>query len=828
MLRHSYRPLIRAVLLGAIAFVSLCFAVARPSLAEEQAPQLDAGEAEPAVPFDPSDPVDAADVAAEEARGTSGAADEIVVTRARRREESLQSVPIPIAALSGDFLDKTGTWNIPRLVQLEPSLQLFSSNPRNTGINIRGIGAPFGLTNDGIEPGVGLYVDDVFYARPASSVFDFVDIESIEILRGPQGTLYGKNTTAGAINLRTRAPSFEPEATAELSVGNYMFVQGKTSLSGPLIADKLAGRFSLTTTHRDGTVYNVANDVDVNDQNQIGMRGQLLWLATDDLKVNLYGDYNQQRLECCTQVIARVAPTKRNPNRQFFGIIADLDYTPPSMNGFDRLTDVDSPLRANTNLGGASANIDWNVGGGTLTSITAWRFWDWNPSNDRDFLGIPVTTLSQNPSQQDQWTQEIRYNAGATLPELASWLGRDIDYVGGLFAFYQTLDSQGSQMQGADATRYLLPPSPNTPLNLLDGLRAADDISLNTASVAIFGQATWHITEKLSLTPGLRLNYDAKDGSFDRAVSGGLETDDPALIALKNSILSPQSYDVDFSDFNASGQLTPAYQFTDDVFGFFTWAHGFKSGGINIAGLPTRPDGTPALELAEIDPEQVNHYELGVKTTLFDGMATANLTLYRSDVSDYQTQVVNAQLGVLRGYLANAEKVRVQGIETEIAARPRDDIDLYTNLAFNDAEYIDFPDAPCPIEETGGEPFCDISGQGLPGAPKWALSYGGEYRLPANFSVFKGEAYLGVDASYQSAFSSNPSPSAYMKVPGRSLVNFRGGYRADNGWEIWGWARNAFDTDYYEFLSPQPGNSGLIVGQLGDPVTFGLTMRVKF
>lgn len=745
--------------------------------------------------------------------------EEIIVTGARRRAENVQNVPIPISVFSGEFIEKTGTWNIARLTELQPTLQFFSSNPRNSALNIRGIGAPFGLTNDGIEPGVGLYIDDVFYARPAAAAFDFIDLESLEILRGPQGTLYGKNTTAGAINLRTRAPSFEPEGRGELTFGRFGFVQAKASLSGPLVADKVAGRFSFTTTQREGTVRNVTTNVDVNDQNNIAFRGQILWLAGEDVKLTLSGDYNRQRLVCCTQVIAGVAPTLRSENRQFFGIIEDLGYTPPTLNPFDRITDVDSDLQADQNLGGASVKVEWDTGSGTLTSVSAWRFWDWDPSNDRDFIGLPVTTLSQNPSEQRQWTQEFRY---------ASTLGSDIDYVAGLFFFRQSIDSIGTQEQGAAATRFLLAPAAGNTPELLDGLRQDSDIELDTTSVAAFTQATWRATDRLSFTPGLRLNYDSKSGDFQRTVSGGLQTDDPVLIARQISVLRPQSFETDFDDFNVSGQINASYQVSDDLFGFVTWARSFKSGGVNIGGLPAGLDGLPATEVAEVDPEDVRHIEAGLKSTLFDGALTANLTVYRTNIEDFQAQVVNAEVGVLRGFLANAEKVRVRGVEVDIAGRLGDHVNLYANTAFTDGEYKSFVDAPCPLELTGGPAFCDVSGQDLPGISKWATSFGGEYHVPAEIGDFRGEAYLGIDASYQSSFSSSASPSEFLVVEERTLVNFRGGYRSAGPWEVFAWIRNAFDKDHFEFLSAVGGNSGLFVGQLGDPRTWGLTLRANF
>jgi iron complex outermembrane receptor protein len=184
--------------------------------------------------------------------------EEVTVT-ARRREENVQDVPVAISVVSGDTLEAQGAFNVNRLTQIQPTLQFYSTNPRNTFVNIRGIGAPFGLTNDGFEQGVGIYVDQVYYNRIASATLDFVDVEQIETLRGPQGTLYGKNTTAGAINITTRAPSFNFEGKAEVSLGNYGFKQGKASVSGPL-TENVAARLSISNTYRRGTIYNTTTN----------------------------------------------------------------------------------------------------------------------------------------------------------------------------------------------------------------------------------------------------------------------------------------------------------------------------------------------------------------------------------------------------------------------------------------------------------------------------------------------------------------------------------------------------------------------------------------
>jgi iron complex outermembrane receptor protein len=218
--------------------------------------------------------------------------EEVMVT-ARRREESVQQVPIPISVVSGELVADTGSFNVNRIKELVPTVQLYSSNPRNTGVNIRGLGSPFGLSNDGLEPGVGFYVDGVLYARPASTTFDFIDVEQVEVLRGPQSTLFGKNTTAGAILVTTRKPSFAPGADIEVGYGNEGFAQVKGALTGPL-GETVAGRISLSATQRDGVIYNIATNEYVNDLDSLGFRGQLLFTPSDRTEITVAADYTRQ------------------------------------------------------------------------------------------------------------------------------------------------------------------------------------------------------------------------------------------------------------------------------------------------------------------------------------------------------------------------------------------------------------------------------------------------------------------------------------------------------------------------------------------------------
>lgn len=751
--------------------------------------------------------------------------DEVVVT-SRRRKEVLQDVPIPITVITGALVADANAFNVNRLKEIVPSVQLYSSNPRNTGLSIRGLGTTFGLTNDGIDPGVGFYVDGVYYARTAATTFDFIDVEQIEVLRGPQGTLFGKNTTAGAFNITTRKPSFTSGAKFELSYGNYGFIQAKSSITGTL-TKKIAGRLSFTGTQRDGLLYNVATQKHVNDLNNLGARGQLLFTPTKKIEILLAGDVTRQRPDGYAQVVAGVAPTKRAAYRQFDQIIADLGYQLPALNAFDRIIDHDTPWRSGQDLGGVTLNADIEVGTGTITSTSAWRYWNWDPSNDRDFTGKQALKLSQAPSRHQQWSQEVR------------WAGRitsRVTGVFGIFAFKQNLKTNPyhSEESGSDQWRFAQSTTSElwkTP-GLLDGYGIRTTSELNTFSGALFGQVDWTITKKLHLLPGLRYNYDEKKIDFSRKTYGGLQTTDPALIAIKNLVYTDQAFNASIDKANLSGQITLSYQPTKKINAFATFSTGFKPVGLNLGGLPNK-DGQPWLELAVIKPEEVRHYEFGLKTSPTKN-SILNFTVYNTDIKDYQTQVQAAELGVNRGYLANAEKVRVRGAEIDVNIKFLKYFSLYGALAYTDGIYVSFTNAPLPLEETGQTvdgkqvAFKDISGGDLPGISKWAGSWGGDFSLPGRLLSQSGDFFIAFDAYYRSKFSSNPSPSSYLVVDSYALLNGRFGFRATKGVSVFIWGRNLTNTDYFEQLLPGAGNAGHYAGVLGDPRTFGITLRHSF
>ena len=754
--------------------------------------------------------------------------DSVIVT-ARRREENLQSVPAAISVVGGDLLDSSYTVNTQQLSQLVPALYYNSANPRNTAYTIRGLGSntlSISAANDGIEPGVGFYVDQVYHGRPATASFDFTDIERVEVLRGPQGTLFGKNTTAGAIHIISREPTFEPEGNFEVSYGDEDFVQAKGGISGPLFKDVVAGRLSAQITQRDGLLTNVNTGEKLNELDNYAVRGQLLFVPTDNLRLRLIGDVSDLDSACCTQGFLRVGQSLRSPARQFPALAAGLGYEPPSRDVYDRLSDIDTALRIDTQDGGVSLIADWNLGATTLTSVSAWRYWDWDVSNDRDYTGIPIQMVQRIPSRQDQYSQEFR---------LASNGDTRLGYVAGLYYYSQEISGRPTSIYGPEAAYWLLSPANFTvpiPRNLLDGYGQEGNSRFEMKSYAAFGEVNYACTERLTATLGLRYTFEDKEGTYATRVFGGLSLTGlpPATAAelarAKLSIFRPQSYHVTDDGGSLSGRANLAYAFTDDLLAYVSYAYGYKSGGLNMSGLPLDALNQPTLATAVIDDEKNTTYEVGLKYTMFDSRATLNLAGYWTVVEDYQANVVSSlETAAIRSYPANIPEVRVRGVEGDFAALLFTGFTVRASVAYSDGENTDYPAGPCPLEvQTAATVACDLTGVPLAGLSDWAGTLGFNYELPLG----TGALLVHADSSWRSGYNSDTSASRYTQIDGYNVTNASVGYRFKGNWEVDVFARNLFDSDYITALTIQTGNSGLILGQPSDPRMVGVTVRASF
>ena len=683
-----------------------------------------------------------------------------VVVTARRRAEDAQAVPGSLSVVGGQLLDRSYTVNTQQLTTLVPALNYSSANPRNTAFTIRGLGSSVvavSQSNDGLEPGVGFYVDQVYHARPATAAFDFTDVEQIEVLRGPQGTLFGKNTTAGAINITTRLPTFTPEMNAEVSYGNYDFVQAKASASVPLAGDVLAARISGLVTRRDGVLRNSRTDARYNAINNQAVRGQLLFKPDDRLQVRLIADFTNFGSDCCTQVFLRVGQSLRTATRQYPALAAGLGYAPPSTNPYDRVNDIDADVRSDTNEGGVSTITDWKLGPVTLTNVAAWRFWNWDAANDRDYTGIPIQLTQHIPSRQDQFSEELRFASNGT--------GR-LQYVGGFYFFRQKITGNPISIYGPLGTYWLLgSTSPNTagqpvatpayPANLLDGYGQDGRTNFRTNSYALFGEANYTLFPKLTLTGGLRYTREDKRGFYSTEVFGGFPTATAALVNARLSILRPQTYAAATNEGNLSGCANISYQATPGILAYASYARGYKSGGINMSGLPLNVANQPVVATAVVRPELNTTWEAGVKTRLFDRRLILNVDGFYTRVRDFQATIVDSsQTVALRGYLSNIPRVSVRGAEADATALVLPGLSLRASLAYADGRYDDYPAGPCPLEvQTAATFACNLTGRALASLPRWSETLGVDYERPVGSATL----FLHADSNWRTSYNGDPT-----------------------------------------------------------------------
>lgn len=772
--------------------------------------------ADPA-PAETAAPADAADSA--DAPGVS----EITVT-ARYRTESVQKVPIGITTLPAERLANQGAFNIKQVVQQLPSLNIQGFSGRNQTITIRGIGTNAGGTNDGLEQGVGLYVDGVYRPRTGSVITDLIDTESVQLLRGPQGTLFGKNTVAGAIDIRTREPVFAPEARAEFTYGNRHYLRGYASLNST-IGDTIAFRVSYLRTQRQGLIYNTRYNQHWDNLDNHSGRGDLIWKPSADFKLRIIADYSIQKGDMGFYSVGAVLPTTLANGAQvrgFYRRAADVGYTPIPIDPFARQVDLDSSQYDKMPSWGVQSRADWTLGGGTtLTSITAYRRWKWIPNYDGDQIGANVVDDSVVKTNQQQFSQEFR---------IASSGERTIDYTGGLYYFWQKADDIGYQRYGRDASVWLTTPntiSPTAPASALppaalNGVEAIAHIVPATRSYAAYGQATWNISPVFRLTAGLRYTYEHKTGLYD-AVSGtnvaplsSFPAAQQAAIAARRAALAPTAaYTASKNTDNLSGTFIAAYDLSPDIHSYASYSRGYKSPGINLVAPANGID-------IFVKPEKVDSYELGLKTRLLGGKAEFNLALFWTDDDNYQANFTNTAVTPAVAYITNVGKLRSRGVEFDARATPIDGLTLTAAGTYNDAYYVSYKSAPAQYL-TSYQTTIDLSGRTASGAPKWSLTGAAEYVRHAG-SV---DLYGGGDASYRSGYYAAVNLDPFSFVPGYTLLGLHAGVRHPDGrWDVSVWVRNLTDKDYFntKALSTQ---FGVVNAALGEPRTFGLTLRGK-
>lgn len=746
-------------------------------------------------------------------------ADTIIVT-ARRRAESVQDVPIAVTALNNEQVSVPGAVGLTQVSQLVPSLQITATNVRQTNINIRGLGATPAFASLGLEYGVGVYVDQVYYSRPAQAAFDLYDLAQVEVLRGPQGTLFGKNTTAGAIHITSQAPVFTPEFRGEVSLGNYRTSQVRATGSAP-ISDTVAVRLTVSNTVRDkGFLTNVRDGTRKSDLHTFSVRGQLLFKPNDAFSLRLIGDYSDMQQECCIGTVTAVRTTRVDGSAlpsNFYDRAARFGYTPLPIDPFARKLDLNRPIGLELDTRGVTAIADYDIGPATITSVTGWRSLEYKPTIDADTIGLDIFVDAGIDEKQRQFSQELRIASNGT---------NTVDYVAGLYYFDQRIDNKIFTKYGSDAALWILGPaapggtSPSVGGQAaLNGLFVDGTARADTESYAAFGQVVWHLTSSFDIAAGVRYTNEKKNGFFEQVQRGPTLSSGEIAVgaqAIRNAFgANIARYTARTKEDNFSGSVTLSYKIVPDVMVYGTYAKGYKSGGLNLNAT-----GSPPV----IDPEKVDNYEAGIKSTLLNRALTLNAAVFHTRIRNYQSQQIDTG-GALTAYIANVGTVRSRGIELDATLRPSRNLSLFASGGYTDAIYKDYRNAPCPVEYLGLQAICDLSGRNLPGVSKYSFSVGGDYAIDVGSS---SQIYVNGNYVYRSKFNGTYNLAEDAVIGGYGLTNLNIGYRdADRRWDLSIYARNLFDVNYFNTNGPGAFNTGQYSGGPGDPRTYGLTLRTQ-
>jgi iron complex outermembrane receptor protein len=676
--------------------------------------------------------------------------DEIVVTATKTGETQLQRTPVAVSVVSGDRLSASGIVNVKDLVQVAPSVNVaqFTASPV---IYIRGIGSNNVL--NGSDPDVTVQIDGVYLSRPYAAFTDFVDVERIEVLRGPQGTLYGRNAVGGTLNVISRKPSNEFTAKAQLTVGNFKLFQAQAYVSGPLIADKL--QVSVTGNYYRHSAYVdniVPGQKDIGNANRGGGRVQLRFTPSDGVEFITRADYSEssENFDSYSHLLAPVA------------------YAPLASSTVGDYTKValDDPDPIRTKFWGISQEVNIDLATGlTFKSLTAYRYSSHSLDNDTDATEVYVNHAFQSDVDR-QFSQE--FNLTANLAKF--------DGVAGLYYF---TDRDETNVTGRT------PPSPAIP-----AANAARNEVLpiaHTRSLAAFAQGTYHFTDQFSAVVGARYTTDRKevDQVFNRTRldPANLGAFFPGFPFIANSKR-------DYHAFTPKFGLN--YQATPDVLIYASATRGYKSGGTNFAAA--------SVAALTFKPETIWAYEAGLKSELFDRRLRVNVSAFKYDYKDLQVQALTG-IGLVT--IANAATARVKGLEIETTAKPFAGLQLAANYAYLDAKYQSFPNAALGatlIPYLTGDPLFtpatrtyNASGKRLNAAPEHSFSASAQYDIP----VGAGSVFLRGEYYWQSRTHYDASNVRIMSEPSYNLVNGSIGYNdPDSKFRVQLLAKNLTQTRY--------------------------------
>jgi iron complex outermembrane recepter protein len=770
-----------------------------------------------------------------------------ILVHARKRAELLENVPLSISAVDGQT---QATQHLDKLQDFEeklPNFQPNTNNPRTSSLLIRGAGGVIGGA-DGSESGVGLIVDDVFYTHVGFAWGGLFDVQDLEVARGPQGTLLGKNTTIGAVLVNTYQPSFKPENSAEVDVGNYGAVTVKAHSTGALIDDKLAYRISYYSDHDNGWIPNPAysqinsqiadnyrDSIRLLNSDRWAVRFQLLWKPTDSIKSRLIAEhFDSNEYDNYSGTVAPTATQYANGTaiNSYYKKIANLfGITNPNFNPYQGDATNPSPLKSYTN--GLSDETTWGLDDYTLTAVSAWRRFQLWPRNTQGYYGLYINSTGYDVTVE-QLSEEIR---------LASALGSAFDYQVGLYGLAENIDSNYRYIFGQNAAVFFDNSTSANPAQF-NGLEYDQYGRGKTKSLAPFGQGTWHITPALDLTAGLRLTHEAREGSDHSYSFGGASNLSASDLAAQNKqILAYGGYfalNGTAVNNSVAWLINPSYKLNDSTLLYALVARGEKSGAINTGAAPIyNTSGTVIGDQPVItDPEVSRDFELGEKNSLFDKRLTINLDLYWDSIHEFQGTVTstayhNADGSVApKTYLSNIKQVRLSGAELDAAWAVTQGLNAYFNGALTGAKFVHYDNAGSPIEYqySGGPATLSLSGTSVTSVPPWNANLGFDYAHAAGVLQNRPVEAYGYfnESAFGRARYSNAYEPVYFGQSAYALSNAGVGIRRrDGSASLTFYGKNIFDKKFIVGESAIGSTSPQSV-TLGTPRTYGFAFQLTF
>lgn len=712
--------------------------------------------------------------------------EEIVVT-ARKREQNLQEVSISITAFTSKRIQEMNLLNAQDISWMTPGLYASGSvgnlNPMYT---LRGIGLNDFFTNN--NPTVGLYLDEVVQPFSPMMGFQMFDLERVEVLKGPQGTLYGRNTTGGAINFISRRPGEELNGYLRAGYGEFDRVEAEGAIGGP-IAENLGGRLAfLTTQQSDGWMRNTVTGKKVGEIDQVAVRGILQWQPADNFGIEFIGRYAEDNSDTYLREHVGFAEAPFSTSscasaiagrRDEGNCVSFLGFFDP--NADDRYTHSNSSIHGNdidADALGLTLKMDWNIGDMTLTSVTGYSEFDRVYSEDAD--GTPFAMIDV-----------VSYNDGTTFSQelrLSGIMSRIEWVLGGFFS-----DDEMSFYFLQDLRQHLF-------LSVVD-----TDWKQESSSIALFGHVNFALANRLSLVGGLRYTYEDKKIRYDASDLDPFGTTQflpPTVSGYRDRI----------SNNEVSGQAGLDFQVTDDILTYFTFNRGFKTGGYK---------GAIAFSQAEVEPftqETVHAYEAGIKSTWANGKVRFNAAAYFSDWEDFQAFVNEIRSGVPVIVLTNAGDAEIYGIEADLLLHPTDGLDIQATINWMDTEITKYNTIPGTADATGNN---------LANAPDLMFNGLFRYEFPLANSGFN--AYISSDLIYRDRVYYSLANRGQASQGSNWLWNGRVGVISQDGtWEASVWGKNLTDEAYVKQSYDNTG--GIFPSQnfIGEPRTYGVSVQYNF